>query len=534
MRSSKLFILFALLLGLFFLVQFAAELSFLLAPTPGAAAKPAKPPLGLIDLSLSSRLHTDAAFALLAAGEGSGNEAQIKQAMRLLVKGIGRNPLDYQARYYLSKAYLRFSAVDNDYFELGVRELKRAASIRGSNKNIALDCGRMFFSLWPLLEEPNRKFCSELLAGVMPYVNWSEFSPLVETWALYVQDVPLLMQLLQLKPDFFGPAADLLTVSGLPLAKRWEMLALHEANTLDSLERRYNELNLQGGASLEQALSLLSQARTIKGYSRLHPGVGFDRDKFLKLRRTLLIEAIDALIAPARTDEKQATRLHEIIEYYIAEHPGLSELDQLQKLLQDRNYFKENDFPSLRLKTMIAFRKGDYNGVIAEIESVRKGISFVKKEQAAAYTDILLLLADSYYSSKLMTAAEAIARELYENQPDNQDVLWRVLRIRNVLGAEGRPDPELDARLAQVADSRFLVIDRLNVPHYAFLFNQPEIEVTIDPALRAKIGPGQLVQLFVDEKIAAESYGRELPEKFVIGAPLVRFESKVAVKIVVK
>ncbi len=65
--------------------------------------------------------------------------------MTLLRQALQRNPLDYQARYYLAKAYLQFSAVDNDYFDLGVRELKRAARIRGSNKQIALDCGQHFF-----------------------------------------------------------------------------------------------------------------------------------------------------------------------------------------------------------------------------------------------------------------------------------------------------------------------------------------------------------------------------------------------------
>ena len=534
MKSNKTFIVAALALALFFLAQFAAELAFLSTPVAKTDSPAGKPRFSLIDLSLSSRLHTDRAFALLEAAAASGKEAQVKRAMRLLVQGIRRNPLDYQARYYLSKLYLRFSAIDNDYFNLGVSELKRAATIRGSNKSIALDCGKVFFSLWPLLEEGDREFCSRLLAGVMPAVSWSEFSPLVELWSLYVQDAPLLMNLLQLKPDFFGPAAEQLAASQLPLAKRWEMLALHEANTLDSLERRSNELGLQGRISLADARSLLNQARAIKGYHRLSPGVGFKLDTYLKLRRALLIDVIDAMIGPARNDAQQSVQLREMIEYHIAAHPGLGELDQLQKLLQDRNYFQENDFPSLRLKTMIAYKKSDHNGVIAEIESLRKGISFVKKEQAADYTDIQLLLLDSYYSSKLMTAAEAIARELYQNQPDNPDVLWRVLRIQNILGVEGRPDPELQAKLTQVRDSRLLTVDRFHVPHFAYLFNEPVIEVTLAPDLRATITPGQLAQVFVDDQIAFESYGRNLPEKIVIGPPWIKIESKAAVKVLVK
>jgi len=533
MRSSKLFAFFALLTALFFLAQFAAELSFRFAPISGLGRE--KAGSGLKGLSLSSRLLTDAAFAMLEAGsESEDSDKAVRASMTLLRRSLKRNPLDYQARYYLSKAYLRFSAVDNDHFELGVRELRRAAAIRGSNKFIAVDCARVFFSLWPLLEQEDREFAADLLAGVMPALSWPEFSPLVDMWALYVQDAPLLMRLLQMKPDFFGPAAEQLVAAGIPLPKRWEMLALHEAHALDSLERRYNEFGLQGGIGADDARALLSRARAIQGYHRLHNGASFDEKKLVKLRRALLIDVISGMIADAGDVPGQAARLRELIEYYIAEHSGLNELDELQKLLLERGYFRENDFPSLRLKTTIAFRKADHGGVIAEIEALRHGISFVRKEQADDYTAILLLLIDSYYSTKLMTAAEAVAGELLREQPDNPDILWRVLRIQGVLGVEGVQDMELQARLAAVRDSRFLTVGRAGIPFHAYLFNQPEIEIALDPALRSGLKAGQLVQVFADGKIAHESYAGDLPEKIVVGPPLARIESKIRVEVLVK
>lgn len=527
MKASKAPALVALLLALFFLGQFVAELSFALAPVSPRAKRP-----GLKSLALASRLQTDAAFAWLEAGsETVDSDEAVRASMALLRRSIARNPLDYQARYYLAKAYLRFSAVGNDYFERGVLELRRAAAIRGGNRGIAVESARVFFSLWPLLETEDQEFTASLLAGVMPVLSWGEFAPLLESWALYVQDVPLLMRLLQLKPDFFGPAADQLVAAGLPLPMRWEMLALHEANLLDNLERRYNELGLQGGLTLDAARQMLAQARSIRGYHRLHPAAAFDQAKLAKLRRQLLLEVIGGSIAAARDDGKLAGQLRELIEYYIAAHPGLNELDELQKLLQERGYFRENDFPSLRLKTTIAFRKGDHAGVIAEIEALRKGISFIKKEQAADYTAILLLLADSYYSSKLMTAAEAVAADLNRNQPGDADILWRMLRIRNVLGTEEAPDPELEKRLAAVRDSRLLTVARANVPYAVYLFSEPAIEITLDPALRASLAPGRLLQVFVNDKIAHESYAGKTPDKIVVGPPLAVIESKAAVTV---
>jgi len=535
MKANKFFAALALALALFFLSQFSAEMFFLADPQPGPGKKLPEPALDLKVLSLSSRLHTDTAFAWLEAGNGPAGEAAVKTAMALLRQSLRRNPLDYQARYYLAKAYLRFSAVDNDYFDLGVRELKRAARIRGSNKQIALDCSQVFFSLWPLLEDEDKAFATGLLSASMPALSWPEFSPLVELWALYVQDAPLLMEMLKLNPEFFGPAADQLVVAAIPIEQRRELLALYEVYTLDAMERRYNELVLQGAIGKDDARSLFNQLRRLKGYYRLQPGSGFSAEKLSKLQRLLLLDVISGLLTDARAqaDPAAPAQLRELILIYIQEHPGLTELDELQKLLEERQYFKENDFASLYQKTLIAYKKGSYGDIIAEIEALRRGISFVKKEQAADYTNILLLLVDSYYDSKLLTAAEAVAGELVREQPDNPDVLWRVLRVQKILGNEGAPDPALNKKLAVVENSRFLKVDRAGKAYDVYLFNQPWIEVTLDPAFAAQLKPKQLLQVFVDDKIAFESYVDALPAKIAIGPPFVKIESKVKVQVTI-
>jgi hypothetical protein len=535
MKRNKFLLLLAALLVLFFLGQLTADLSFVLAPGPQKERTRQSPSLGLSTLALSSRNFTDAAFAHLEADSVKTNQATVKQAMALLRRSLDRNPLDYQARYYLAKAYLRFSAVNNDYFDLGVRELKRAAAIRGSNRQIAIELGKVFLSLWPLLDTAEQKFTARLLRTAMPNISWNEFSPLVEMWSLYVQDTPLLMDLLRLKPDFFGLAANQLAKAGIPRVQRHEMLASYEVHTLDSLERRFNELTLSGTIAFKDAQAMLRQLRNLKGYHRLVPNSGFSSEKAAKLQRILLLQVIDGLMSDPKSqaDPRTPLLLREHVNFYLSNYTGLNELDELQKLLEDKKYFKENDFSSLRLKTLIAYKKSDYNGVIAEIEALRKGISFVKKEQQADYTNILLLLVDSYYSTKLLTAAETIATELYKEQPDNPDVLWRVLRVQKILGDEGAADSELNEKLAVVEKSRFLTVTKANSSFDIFLFNQPWIEITFAPELLAKLQPGQIVQVFVNEKIAFESYIEELPEKIAIGPKFVEIESKVKVQVAI-
>ncbi|MCJ7524328.1 MAG: hypothetical protein MUP71_03780 [Candidatus Aminicenantes bacterium] len=533
MKKSKLFIIAALALAILFLSQFAAEILFLTGPVPELGKKMAEPTLDLKAFSFSSRLYTESAFAWLEAGTSAKDERAVKKSMTLLRQALRRNPLDYQARYYLAKAYLQFSAANGDYFDLGVRELKRAARIRGNNKQIALDCGRIFFSLWPLLEDGDKAFATGLLVNVMPALSWSEFSPLLEMWSFYVQEAPLLMELLQRKPEFFGPAADQLVAAALPIEQRHELLSLYEVHTLDAMERRYNELSLQGEIGLDDVRSLLNQLRQVKGYFRLQPASGFAPEKMADLQREFLLRVISGLLGETKApaDPKSILQVREYVQAYIVDHSGLNDLDDLQKLLEEKNYFKNNDFPSLYLKTLIAYKKNSYPDIIAEIEALRQTISFVKKEQLADYTNILLLLIDSYYSTKLMTAAESVAKELYENQPDNSDVLFRVLRIRNILGVEGAPDPVLDAKLETVQNSRFLTITKTKSSHDVFLFNAPEIEITFDPNLLTQLKPKQLVQVFVEGRIAFENYVDGLPETIILAPPFTGIERKVKVQV---
>lgn len=528
MKSAKFRVILLLGLALFFLAWTIAEVFY-------AAGKDKVPEKGLKPLRAAMRVFplesaypAEAGFALMEKGTGSDDAALVREAMPYFRMALARNPLDYRSRYYLAKAYLRLSAVGNDYFDRGVAELKRAARVRGGNKQIAVDCSKVFFSQWPLLEKEDQRFAVELLARAMPALSWEDFSPLLEMWTLYVQEPEMLNSLLRERPDFYGPAANQLLSAAIPLAWRWQLLDLYEQYSLDAGERLFNEKQLNNELDKDQAVQILRHL-AVRGYFRLQPGSQFKPEKLEALQRQLLLKIIAGMLA--EPEPAANTQLREYIERFIREHHALNALKGLQQLLAEGGYFKENDFSSLRIKTLIANRVGDHAGVIADIEALRRGISFVKKEQAADYTDILLLLVDSYYSSKLMTAAEAVAGELAREQPDNKDVLWRVLRVRKILGTEGAPDKALEAKLAQVENSRFITASRTSETFAVYLFNQPQLEIALDPSLRAKLQPQQLVQVFVNDKIAFESYAEGLPEKIVIGPPFVEIESKVKVQV---
>jgi hypothetical protein len=533
MKRNKAFVVVALALGIFFLLQFAAEFYFSLGKGLAPEKRFAKMHLSMKLFPFTSGFFNEAGFQLLEAAKVDQNSVKVKKSVDYFKAALEKNPLDYQSRYYLAKAYLRLSSDSPDAFDMAIAELTRAARLRGSNKQIAIDCSRVFFSIWPLLEKPDQEFAANLLSEAMPLLSWAEFSPLLEMWSLYIQDSPLLMELLKRKPEFFGPTANQLVSSGIPMAQRHELLDLYEIHILDALERRFNELNLQGMISFEAARSMLKQTRHIKGYHGLQPGSKFKEEKLAKFKRFLYLEVIAGLLSDpkAQADPKAGLQVNDLIQAYIQDHSGLNDLDALQQILEENKFFKSNNFTSLYLKTLLSLKRGNYSDIIAEIEALRKTISFIKKEQLVDYTNILLLLVDSYYSSKLMTAAENVANELYQNQPDNPDVLYRVLRVQKILGTEGPTDKVLNAKLAKIENSRFLTVAHPNSGFDVFLFNQPEIEFVLDPALRARLKAGQLLQVFVDGKIAFESYADAVPEKIAIGPPFTDVERKVRVQV---
>ena len=146
-----------------------------------------------------------------------------KRACRCCARPCSRNPLDYQARYYLAKAYLQFSAVNNDYFDLGVRELKRAARIRGSNKQIALDCAKVFFSLWPLLEDEDKAFAARPAGQCHAGAFLGRIQPPGRDVVALCPGCALAHGTARsVKPEFFGPAADQLVAAAIPMEQRRE------------------------------------------------------------------------------------------------------------------------------------------------------------------------------------------------------------------------------------------------------------------------------------------------------------------------
>ena len=62
-------------------------------------------------------------------------------------------------------------------------------------------------------------------------------------------------------------------------------------------------------------------------------------------------------------------------------------------------------------------------------------------------------------------------------------------------------------------NSRFLTVTKPNATYDVFLFNQPWIEIVMDPALLAQLKPKQLVQVFVNDQDRLRELRRGLAGK---------------------
>ena len=511
MARNRARLLLALALAIFFLLQFWSELFF------GIGKGNPESRLKYLALSqkvfpLAGRSFREAAFIELQRGARTSDAKIISRSIADFRSAIRRNPLDYYAHYYLAKALLQVGTQNPEHFEEAVIELKRAATIRRSNKPIALDCTRVFLSLWSLLTDADKKHASDLLADLMPALSWNEFSSILDMWSLYVQDTPLLMSWLNQKPSFFGQTANQLLNAEIPLATRWELIGLYETYAFSSTEQRFRELTFRGEIETKELRRLLRPLQAIQGYFRLSKESEFPVDKWNSMRRSLRLSLISRLLGDPllEKDPQLQAELEAAVSAQVNDVSSITDLGDLQKLLQEENFFRANDFRSLYWKTLINLRLGNYNDVVQEVENLRLGLSFVNQEQVNVYTDIMLILTDAYFNNKLLTAAEGIAQELYGQQPENPEVLFRLWEIESILGQDEIRDKVLEQRLQTLTENRKVVVDRERFEKTVYLFDDRTVEIAFSDGLKLNFPHYQLLQVFLDGRIVHEAYVKDL------------------------
>lgn len=520
MKVKWLLFLLVLAAMIFFQVRFLSDVYLAIGDSMGTGRKKTF-------YKLSHRMfpfhHTAAykySYVLLESGYKNKNNAIILESINWFKKAVSRNPFHYYSHYYLGKSYLFHNYPNSQYFNEAISQFKKAALIRGRNQAIALDTSKILLSMWPLLSDEDKQFCHNLLSQSMTRFLWEDFAGIVEPWWLYAKDKNFLEKLLEKNPVFFYSTAKKLTQLEAPLSLRWEFLVEYEKFILEEVDRQYQSLSFQKEYELESLLPLLDNLKTIKAYYRLTGDEMFNLGKYRELKNKILHQVIDTLFE-AFSHKKNQTMEHEremngYIDEYIKGDLPREQVLKFKEYLKKKDFFKPNDFTSLYFNYLPEFKMGNFGGIISDIEGLKNSITYINEDKKDDYIQLLLLLADSYEASNLLSLAEEILEEIIGMQPDNLDAHFSLLRIRRIFGEDSRYKGKRKENIDSLKNSRKFELNPVNIDteieKTVYLVDNNSIEITFDHGLKEQIKTG-LLQVFVDGQIKYENYVSHLPEK---------------------
>lgn len=519
MKVRWLFFLFVLAAVIFFQVRFLSDVYLAVGDSMGTGKK-------MEFYKLSHRIfpfdHTAAykyGYVMLESGYENKNNAAILESINWFKKAVSRNPFHYYSHYYLGKSYLFHNYPNSQYFNEAISQFKKAAIIRGGNQAIALDTSKILLSMWPLLSDEDKQFCHNLLSQSMSRFLWEDFAGIIEPWWLYSKDKNFLKQLLGKNPVFFYKVAGKLTHLEAPLSLRWELLAEYEKFILEEVDRQYQSLSFQKRYEWEPLLLLLDDLKTIKAYYKLARDEMFNQEKYRQLKNKLLHQVIDVLFEAFSHKKNQRMKyegeMNRYIDEYIKGDLPREQVLKFKEYLKKKDFFKPNDFTSLYFNYLPEFKLGNFSGIISDIERLKNSITYINEDKKHGYIQLLLLLAEAYEASNLLSLAEKTLSEITGMQPDNLDAHFSLLRIRRIFGEDSRYKGKIKENIDSIKNSRKFELNPVNIDREikkpVYLVDSNAIEITFDHGLKEQIKT-RLLQVFVDGRIKYENYISLLPD----------------------
>jgi hypothetical protein len=152
---------------------------------------------------------------------------------------------------------------------------------------------------------------------------------------------------------------------------------------------------------------------------------------------------------------------------------------------------------------------GNFGGIISDIEKWKKSDTYINVAKQDSYIQLLLLLAESYEASNLLSLAEETLKEIIGMQPDNLDAHFSLLRIRRVFGEDGEYKGKIKENIDSLKRSRKFELNPVNIDKEiektVYLLDNNSIEITFGDGLKEQLKT-RLLQVIVDGRIKYENY----------------------------
>jgi hypothetical protein len=536
MNNKTVIKIVMILLILFFGLQFLSHLFLKIGEEDIKKAKPVNINL----LKWSARLSPFEAkplleygYALLQESKRSGEQQWLEKSIYYLKHSLKANMLYYNAHLYSGKAYLARDIIDHAHFEPAVKAFKRAARIRGNDTRVSMDAMTILISLWPHLGEEDRVFCAELLGKSIQRIGRDEFNSLLENWALFSRDIAFFREGLIKRPQFYELAAKKLAQLETDMDIRREFLLKHSLYLIADFKDQYQKYQSEPSDRLMEKLKTTAHNldNRISLYYLKKAGSESKLQNYFEFKKLVNLEILELLFAKTgwQRDKGLREEIETVIFSYIDDFSSMDESKNLDDYLTKKEFFNPK-YPDLRvfyMKQLIAVKSAQYDNVINDVEKFKNSVSFIKKEFAGDYAEVLLLLVDSYISSRLLTSARRTLAEIRRSDVNLADFYLRKMIIEQIIGPDQNEDKyEKNQQYELIANSRFVKMDAPSIKKTLYLLNKREVEIRFTDALYEKIKALHLLQVFLDGNLIFEEYLSQLVTPARIPIPTGKIYSK--------
>lgn len=489
MKSSRIKLTLIIMIVVFEL-QFLSHLVLDLAPLKENRRYPTPARISSLFFPLDPNPKVVYGHGLLAAFCGDTNRAPVEKSVDYFRKAIHQNMLFYQAHFYLAKAYLCLNRPNTDDFSNALSSLKRAATLRRGNLSVGTETLKVLVPMWPLLNEGDRTFVTNLFKDVADKIKREEMKGILEFWGLYVGDFMILKDLLAGTPAYYSLAADIAIRKHIPLSLRHEMMSLYEQYfVLHVRERLRQSKNGEINCEKQWVNVLKNLKKNIPCYHGLLNKTDFSQHEYGDLKKFLQRNLLVCLFSQIgwKSDPVKKSKMEDLLLEQAADINDRDVFQYFDEFLQKRNFFNRGSIRNFYLQQIISYKLSRYETVIYDIEDFGRSVAYVKEENKKDYIDLLLLLSEAYFSSRLLTKSQAVLDEVEKLSPGSTEVMWRRMRIEKVLGPDNIYDNSQMKTMMEIRGSRRFTLEKLPFGKTVYLLDSNIIEISLGEPFRNRV-----------------------------------------------
>ncbi len=440
-------------------------------------------------------------------GEGS-SIPRLKRVLR-------QNMFDYNAHFFLGRAYLTQQPLTDETLRKGIDCLHRAARLRGG-KDVDMSSRILVLMLnhWERLGEKDRRLCTRQLEKIIQKISPETFDGILAAWEGHCRDVRLFENILDDSPQFFNPVANALGRLQIQMRRRQIFKLNNEIYMLEAIKNEYKEIASNDPELLTKLRDLHRRLKEhIPGY---HKRIGDNRFK-KRIYHDLLLRLdfqVLHLVLRGNNWKGQPVRQEDVEDFIldcIADCDSSEDYESLLQLLEHETYFDidKNRLGPHYIRMLLKLRMQDYPGVINGADAIKPSLPALRRPSGRYFSGILLLQSEAFIASRLLTRALEVLDEIAAGAPDAPELYLQRMKIDDIIGSGEKEKKNMARYYRGLRQSRRILLDDFLYETDVFLVDNNQVEIRAGDGLKEKLKTCptcHLLRVFVDGDIYTEVY----------------------------